>query len=139
MFTIPMPMSSEHFMRGRIDVLTSDIRFALLTSAYTLNGLHKWFSDVSDAEVVAAGYDAGGKQLQNRTCELDPNITRTPLLCDPLLWSVTGWVHRYGMLYAFTGDYATSPLMALWDWGSDITVTEPLPVSFPDGAYRMGP
>lgn len=104
-----------------IDFLSDTIKLALLTSTYTpAQTSHEWFSDITN-EVSGTGYTAGGATLASKTVSTS-GTTVTVDAADPA-WSSSTITARYGVLYKSTGTAATSPLIGLYDFGSDYIST----------------
>jgi hypothetical protein len=109
------------------------INVALLSSGYTPNlDTHNYFDDVSANQVTGTGYTAGGVTLTGKTVSYDPGPNATTYNADDAVWAtVTVTGVRYAVVYKSTGVAASSPLIALVDFGSDQAATaEPFVVSW---------
>lgn len=134
-------MSSFGYYKGMqgiyeatIDVLTDDIRIALLTASYLPNQTtHEFFSDVSTNEVASVDY--ASVLLTNKSIVSD-DVTMTSILhADDIEdWATAKFKRvRYAVIYKDTGVEATSPLIALIDFGG--TRNAPITIRFPDGVF----
>lgn len=104
--------------------LTGDtIRVALLTSAYTPNFDHDFFDDVNAHEASGTGYTAGGVALSSRNITQDNTNDRAIFDAADASWPAATITARYGVIYKSTGTAATSPLIALIDFGENKTST----------------
>lgn len=137
----PYPLTYRHLGRARVDLLTADLRLALVTSAYSPAPGDEWFSDAQAAETSGPGYTAGGQALDNVEFDFDTEAGRAVLTCDPVTFDEPAFTARYGVIYAATGDPGTSPLLAYLDPGADLTADggEPLVFTFTPGVLRLGP
>jgi len=105
---------------GTIDLVNDDIKLALVTSTYIPNtDTHNFFDDIT-SEAVGVGYTAGGKLLTTKAVTQDNTNDEGNFNADDVIWSVSDITARGGVLYKDTGDPATSPLMAYFDFGSDV-------------------
>jgi hypothetical protein len=134
------PLAYLHLGRGRVDLLTADLRAALLTSGYSPADTHQWFADVQSFETVGAGYTAGGTALPNTAFDFDLDAGRAVLTCDQLLFDQAGFTARYAVVFAAAGDAGSSPLLAYVDFGDDVSPGgQPFPLTFSGGVLRLGP
>jgi len=101
---------------GTIDLDTDTIKVMLTTSDYTPDASHDFKDDITN-EVSGTGYTAGGATLQNASVTLDGSESKFD--ADDVTWSSSTITARYAVMYKSTGDDATSPLIACWDFGSD--------------------
>lgn len=125
---------------GGIDLDTDTIKCALLTSSYTPNqDSHDFFDDVSSAETSGTGYSAGGATLGSKTVTQDNTNNRSVFDAADATWSSSTITARYAVIYKSTGTPATSPLIALFDFGSNISSSDStFSVTFnADGILRL--
>ena len=102
-----------------IDFVTDSIKVALCTNAYSPDqDAHEFFSDVTN-EVVGVGYVSGGKLLENKTETYTALTNTTKWDADDTQWPASTITARYAVLYKTTGNPATSPLIAYYDFEVD--------------------
>lgn len=102
-----------------VDFDTDTIKGALTTSSYTFNqDTHDYFDDVTN-EVVGTGYTAGGATLTSPTVTLDTTNDRVDFDAADTSWTTSTITARYLVLYKSTGTASTSPIIAVFDFGSD--------------------
>ncbi|OGS41380.1 MAG: hypothetical protein A3K77_06395 [Euryarchaeota archaeon RBG_13_31_8] len=102
-----------------IDFLADDIKVALCTSGYSPNqDTHEFLSDITN-EVSGVGYTAGGKLLENKTETYTALTNTTKWDADDTQWAASTITARYAILYKSTGNAATSPLIAYYDFETD--------------------
>ncbi len=101
----------KHIASAEIDYLDDTIKVALLTSGYTPNQAHEWFSDVSGSEVSANGYTAGGATLGTKTLALNGNSYACRAAFTRWTAGVGGITARYALVYKSTGTPTTSALI----------------------------
>lgn len=103
-----------------INLATDTIKVALVTSSYTPDiDADVFWDDVSANEVSASGsYTAGGATLSvsNSTDDTDDEGVFD---ATDVSWTSATITARYAVIYKSTGTPATSPLIALIDFGSD--------------------
>lgn len=104
---------------GSIDFVTDSIKVALCTNAYSPDqDAHEFLSDVTN-EVVGVGYVSGGKLLENKTETYTALTNTTKWDADDTQWPASTITARYAVLYKSTGNPATSPLIAYYDFEVD--------------------
>jgi hypothetical protein len=120
-----------------IDWLSDTIKLALTTSSYTPSAAHDFFNDVTN-EISGTGYTAGGVTLGTKT---RTNVSTTAVLdaADAQWTTATITNARYGVLYKSTGTASTSPILGIYDFGSDQSVSGgTFTVQFSaNGCYRI--
>lgn len=108
-------------LQGDIDLLTDNIKASIIDlDEYTFDARHQFYSDVAAPAKVAASGNLTGKTLTATP------ITETPTVPVPLIFdandvtlnSVSGAVSEAVLLWADSGDPATSPLILLIVTGS---------------------
>lgn len=113
-------------LNGEIDHIGDDIRVALLDNGYTFDGsAHTVFNDVIADEASGTGYTSLGQSLTGNvrivnSGDSPPNVAFD---ADDVVWAGATITARYGVIYKYTGDPATSPLMWLIDFLEDKTAT----------------
>lgn len=109
----------KEFFDGNIDLVTDDIKVALVTSTYTPNiDTHEYFDDITN-EVVGTGYTAGGASLTTKSVTKDDTNDLAYYDADDVTWSSSTITARGAVLYKNTGTASTSALIAYFDFGSD--------------------
>ena len=109
-------------LNGNIDLVNDTIKVMLLTNAYTPDvDAHTYISDVSANEVSGSGYTAGGATLANKSVTQDNTNDRGVFDADDVSWPNSTITARYAVLYKDTGTPSTSPILAIYDFGSDQT------------------
>lgn len=96
------------------------IKVALTTSSYVPDqDSHDFFNDVTN-EVTGTGYTAGGATLGSVTITVDTTNDWVTIDAADTSWSSSTIINaRYGVVYKDTGTPATSPLIALIDFGTN--------------------
>lgn len=99
------PSYLEAAMRGEIDLLTDDIRFALIDlGAYTFDENHNMLNDLTGV-VASTGTGLTGKSVTDGIF----------LATDPTIPNVTGSTVEAVVCYKHTGVSSTSPLICFAD------------------------
>jgi hypothetical protein len=113
----------DSIVSSAINLKTDTIKIALLTSSYTPDADHDYFSDVSAYEVAASGsYSAGGATL-TKTLSTDDTDDEGVFDANDVSFTSASIAARYAVVYKDTGNAATSPLICLIDFGSTYTST----------------
>lgn len=122
----------EHILSGGIDFESDTIKIAVVTSAYSSNTGHEFWSSVAAYEATADDYQAG--TLQN--VAITPGVNSTNVACDKYEWSgPTYATGRYLIVYKDSGDPTSSPLITCINLGQDMQV---MGIDFgPNGVYRL--
>lgn len=116
-------LGNDGTISSAINLKTDTIKIALLTSSYTPNADHDFFSDVSTYEVGASGtYAAGGATLTT-TVSTDDTDDEGVFDATDAAWTGASITARYAIVYKSTGVAGTSPLICLIDFGSNYTST----------------
>lgn len=126
--------------KGNVDWENDTIKVMLLTNAYTPDADNDDFvNDVSANEVSGTGYTAGGKTLSNKTVTQDNTNDRGVMNADDVSWANSTITARYAVVYKDTGTDTTSPLLGVFDFGSDKTTnnTEFKITWGADGIFRV--
>lgn len=119
---------SQYYMKAlnkEIGWLTDNIRCMFCTSVYVPDkDAHAYKGDVVGEVAGFVGYTIGGVVLNNRTMSYNPGTNSTIIDADDIeLYDVTLNGVRTLVIYADTGDPATSPLIGFIDLGVDRGVT----------------
>lgn len=117
----------KHLATANMDLVGGTVKVVLLSSTYTPNfDTHEFRSDLTNELSTANGYTVGGQTIANRAAgTYDSTNDRTPITADNTVWTATsgGITARYAAVFRDTGTAATSPLIALVDFGADVTAT----------------
>lgn len=116
--------AKESFGKGELAWGTDTFKVSLHTSSYTPNqDTHQFYSDLTNEISGSGTYSTGGMTLAGLATSIDTTIDRAEF--DATDVSITGFtsVFRYAVVYKSTGVGVTSRLVALIDFGSDVTVT----------------
>ena len=109
--------------RGEINLLTDTIK-VLLVTGYTINiDSHDFYSDVSAYEVVGTGYTIGGIALSGRGLPRDNVNDRTEFSASDVTWSSSTITANGAIVYKYSGDMGTSPLIVYIDFGVSKSTT----------------
>ena len=118
-------MASQLYSLGCLEIVNNGLalktlKVALLRSspAYTFSHAHQYFSSVSPSECNATNYTAGGKTVA-LTIRDDGAAGKVEIEIPDQTWTALGGATnntiQWAILYASTGNNATSPLIAAWD------------------------
>jgi hypothetical protein len=106
-----------------IDFDSDTIKVALATASYTPDqDTHDFFNDVTN-EITGTGYTAGGATLAGKAVTYDTATNEVRWDASDTSWSTATFTARYAIVYKDTGSAATSPLIALIDFGANVSVT----------------
>jgi hypothetical protein len=100
------------------------IKVALFTdtaSTYITNcsGVTYW-SDIASGEISGVGYTASGKAVSGMTLSFNGhNPSRLKLDGSDVSWASSTITARFAVLYKWTGNAATSPVICWVDFGSN--------------------
>lgn len=113
-----------YIMDGTIDLDTDDLKVMLLTSSHTQNkDTQEFIDDVSANEVSGAGYTAGGKAVTGASVTVNNTTDKGVFDADDVTWTNATITARYAALYVDTGSPSTSPIVQIFDLGSDKSST----------------
>lgn len=111
-------------MNGGIDLDSDTIKVMLLTSSHTQDqDTYDFIDDVSANQVSGTGYTAGGVALANKAVTADNTDNEGVFDADDASWAASTITARYAAIYKDTGTPATSPIIAILDFGSNQTST----------------
>ena len=107
-----------------VDFENDTIKAVLLTASYTPNAdTHQYYSDLTNEVANGNGYTTGGQALTGKSVTQDDTGDKATFDSDDPTWSGATFTARYVALIKDTGTGSTSPLIGLWDFGSDKTAT----------------
>ncbi len=110
----------EKLNQKLLDLDSDDIKCVLLTSSYTPNKDHDFYSDLTN-EVVGTGYTAGGASLANTAVTSSDTSDTAWFDSDDVLWTTATITARYAVLYDNTR--TEKDLITCYDFGSDKSST----------------
>jgi len=126
-----MPLYSNFFygiFRGdfSVDWDTDTIKVALFSqsasSFVTATSAYTYWSQIGSGEITGTGYTASGQVLSSPSVSLvGYNPTRIKLTGSNISWESSTLSARYAVLYKWTGNPATSPLICHLDFGEQKT------------------
>lgn len=100
-----------------IDFEADTIKVALLTSTYTPNAAHVFYSDLTNEVANGNGYTTGGATLGGKAVTYSGGTTTFD--ATDATWTTSTITARYAVVYKSSGVGTTSPLLFLYDFGSD--------------------
>lgn len=115
--------AKKKFMDGGINLPADTIKWVLLTSVYTPNiDTHEFYAALTNELATANGYTNGGIALAGKatTVEAATDLGKFDATDGSLTLS-GGITFRYIVLFKDTGSGATSPLIALHDFGANVS------------------
>lgn len=129
--TLVYGLALQSILSGEVNFTAGDVKCMLCSDLYTPDqDAHRYASDVT-GEVVGTGYAAGGLSLTGKAVTYDAATNTLKLTATNLSWPASTITARYAVFYVNTGTPATSPLLCVWDFGSDVTsTTGPFDVTF---------
>lgn len=112
---------AKHIIAGDLIWSSDTIKMALLTTSYTFDQTHEYFSSVSAYELASGGYVR--KTLGSKTATMVTNVY-TLSAATPITWtSLTASNLRYGIIFKDTGTGSTSPLIQFINFGVTFNLT----------------
>lgn len=95
--------------------------FASSASSYVRNSSgYTYWSQISSGEITGLGYTASGQTASGLAISFNGfNPTRVKLTASYTSWANSTITARYAVLFKWTGNAATSPLICWIDLGSD--------------------
>jgi len=105
---------------GNIKFTDGNVKVALCTADYAPDqDAHTFFSDITnEVSSTGTGYTAGGKVITSPNITYDTNNIAI-FDCDDVIWTTSTIEARYAIIYYYTGDNTTSPLLAYYDFGAN--------------------
>jgi len=108
----------EKLSNKEIDYESDDIKLMLCDNNYTPNLTTDIYKNQVTNEVSGDGYTSGGELLTGKSITYDSGVTS--YIASSLQWLNITTTFRYAVLYDDTGNDATSPLIAYFDFGDDV-------------------
>lgn len=111
---------------GAIDFDTSTFKVCLLTSTYALDATkldqHDFYADLTNEVANGNGYTTGGNTVVPTVPgTVDEGNNRIDVTLPGTTWPASTITARYAVYYVSTGNSATSPLVCIVDFGSDVS------------------
>ncbi len=106
---------------GTIDLDNDTLKCMLLTESYTIDATDTVVVDLGSVEVSGTGYTAGGVSLTGVSWETAG--TTTTLDFNDAQWPNASFTARYAVIYDDTPTSPADPLICLFDFGSNQTVS----------------
>ncbi len=135
----PFLQSFKSMGLGRFDFSDNSqpLKAMLTNLSFSPDDNQEWKSDIS-GEVSGAGYTAGGMTLTGLSWLPDLTNRWVVLKCDPFSWQdITISANRL-VVYRWTGNASTSPLLSWPDFGTTVSKSgQDFPITFSDGVYRF--
>ena len=101
----------KYMMDNTVQLLTDDIKVALVSSSYAPDADHGEWADASAAEITGTGYTAGGAALTGKSVTLDGAVAKFD--ADDASWPGLTATFRRAIVYAnVTRNGKTNPLIA---------------------------
>lgn len=128
--------TKELLLTGGFDLDADTLKVMLVTSSYTPDqDAHDFINDASSAEVSGTGYTAGGATLSGVTVTQDNTNNTAYLDAADTDWTTSTITNaRYAIVYKDTGAAATSPILAIFDFGTNKSTTaETFRIVWPSG------
>jgi hypothetical protein len=118
----------KKFLDGDIDLLVDDIRVVLVdANDYTITGFEEFLSAITDAALIGENgvVLTSNAAIAANTPSLASKDTTSGVFdaADVVLDAVTGDQAEVLLLFKWTGDEATSPLIAVYDTGTGLPIT----------------
>lgn len=106
---------------GTMDMDNDTFKVALLTSSYTPDATHDTYSDLTNEVADGSGYSTGGTTLSTVTWT-ESSGTVTLSAANPS-WTSATFTARYAVVYDDTPADPAKPLVCLFDFSTDQTVS----------------
>jgi len=112
-------------LQGSYNLTTLPIYVALLNNSYTPDPDHVYVGEfLHTYETGGTGYSTGGLILSGPNVAQDDALDAGVLYGTNIVWDGGSFTARYAVLYGSSGaGYAADPLIALFDFTTDKTVT----------------
>jgi hypothetical protein len=107
--------------RGAIDCDADTFKIMLVSSTYGEAKTHSKRSDITN-EITGTGYTAGGVTA-TVTLTLDNPNNKLNITLGGVEWNPATFTARKAVYYKSRGDAASDELVAIVDFGSDVTAT----------------
>ena len=100
-----------------VDFEADTLHVLLLTSTYTPDATDVYVSDLTNEVANGNGYTTGGATLANVAVTYSGSTTTID--ADDTQWTTSTITARYAVVCKWTGTDTTSPVLFLYDFGSD--------------------
>lgn len=105
---------------GTIDLDSDTLKVSLHTSSYTPAATHSVYGDLTNEVAAGGGYTTGGETLTVTWTESSGTVT---LSGSNPSWTTATFTARYAVVYDDTPVSPAKPLICLFDFGTDQTVS----------------
>jgi hypothetical protein len=122
-FLYGVPIKNQYDGTAVVDFDTDTIKVMLLTGHTPAQDTHDFVNDVNTNQVTGTGYTAGGATLGTKTVTYDTASDQIRLDAADTTWTTSTISATHAVVYKDTGTAATSPLMALVDFGATVAST----------------
>lgn len=106
---------------GTIDLDSDTLKVSLHTSSYTPAATHSVYGDLTNEVANGNGYTTGGETLSTVTWT-ESSGTATLSAANPT-WTSSTFIARYAVVYDDTPSSPAKPLICLFDFSTDQTVS----------------
>jgi hypothetical protein len=120
------PLAKQSFISGGINLTSATVKIVLLTSAYSYNAAHQFYSDL--AGVIVASGALASKTVTNGVFDA-ADVTLTAVTAGSTIVALAGYVD--------TGTTTTSNLLWYNDGFSQATTGGDVTVQWDSGASRI--
>jgi hypothetical protein len=114
----------EYLGDGTLNMNTNTFKIVLLTSSYTPSSAHSLYSHLTNQLSTGDGYTAGGATLAKAVGDKWTRSGGTVTFsADNPSWTSATFTCRYAVIYSDTPVSPAKPLVCLFDFGSDQSVS----------------
>lgn len=100
-------------------IASSTFKVLLVTSAYTPNADHNFYSQITNEVAAGGGYTTGGQTLSGVSVSQDNTDDEGVLDANDVVWASATFTARGAVIYKDTGVASTSPLLGFIDFVTD--------------------
>jgi hypothetical protein len=115
--------SFKEYLSGTINMNTDTFKIVLLTSSYTPDATHSLYSHLTNQLSTGSGYTAGGATLTKTGDKWSRSAGTVTFSADNPSWTSATFTCRYAVIYDDTPTSPADPLVCLFDFGSDQSVS----------------
>jgi hypothetical protein len=140
MIQVVYSKAKPKILKGEIDLNSDSIKVALLTGHYSPAVDNEFWPAIAANEIIATGsYAPGGASLINKAVTEDTPNEEGVFEAGNVRWTNLTATFRYAVLYKDTGNPATSPLIAYFDYETDqVLIGQPYQISWNiEGVIRL--
>jgi hypothetical protein len=126
--TIPGKLAQSVLGANPVNYASDTIKVTLHSSAYTPDqDAHQFFSSVTNELATGNGYTSGGFTLISKVVSYDAANNKNIFDAGDAAWTAAGGTigpFRYACVRKDTGSAATSPILAIVDFGANQSITD---------------